>query len=683
MGKAILFPGGSPKGGGFPSGVVPTSAVPRIARICALGLAFDELLDEVCREILALSGADGGCLFLSTRDARSETFSSVAESGTLPDVSGAYRPGPALERLLDRMRTEGRIQADDLSLLPASDPLKRILDPFPVRSALLIPLRFGTRLLGFVALHVTGEPKPWGSEVLSAMDMVSAILSAALERRRAEDRLRASEARYRFLTDHSPDLITLHDATGRILYASPASLPMLGVRPELMNGSPIEGFLHPDDAGNVVAEIGRTAGGEKPDTSLPYRMRCADGRFVDVETSATPFPEGPEGDRRVLRVTRDISGRRKLEARIAEGQTLSTIGMLAGGVAHEFNNVLAAIQGSVELLSMHAGGNPQARPYIDVIRRMANRATELTRQLLAYSRQGKYTPTSIPLARVLSETLPTIRTSLPSGVEFSSECDDALPFVYVDIAQMKQVVMGLCLNAAEAMAGGGRLSVRTYSEPGDGRVVLEVSDTGPGIDAKTMPRIFEPFFTTKSVGRGMGLAAIRGIVDNHGGEIRIVSREGKGTTCTVLLPVSEVPAAPEPPSAEGQSAGAGRVLLVDDEEEVRGVVHAMLDTLGYEVIEARDGLEALEIFRCRAAEIDLVILDLVMPHMTGEATLERIRRIAPAVPAILISGYDESGRIREIVDAGFGGFLQKPFRRQDLGKKVRELLGVSDVSSTE
>jgi len=332
---------------------------------------------------------------------------------------------------------------------------------------------------------------------------------------------------------------------------------------------------------------------------------------------------------------------------------------------------------------VHAGGNPQARPYIDVIRRMANRATELTRQLLAYSRQGKYAPTSIPLARVLSETLPTIRTSLPSGVEFSSECDDALPLVHVDIAQMKQVVMGLCLNAAEAMTGGGRLAVRTYSEPGDGRVVLEVSDTGPGIDATTRPRIFEPFFTTKSVGRGMGLAAIRGIVDNHGGEIRVVSREGNGTTCTVLLPVSDVPAAPEPPFAEGQPAGAGRVLLADDEEDVRGVVHAMLDTLGYEVIEARDGLEALEIFRRQASEIDLVILDLVMPRMTGEATLERIRRIAPTVPAILISGYDESGRIREIVDAGFGAFLQKPFRRQDLGKKVRELLGVSDDSSAE
>jgi len=176
----------------------------------------------------------------------------------------------------------------------------------------------------------------------------------------------------------------------------------------------------------------------------------------------------------------------------------------------------------------------------------------------------------------------------------------------------------------------------------------------------------------------MGLAAIRGIVDNHGGEIRVASREGKGTSCTVLLPVSAVPAAAEPPSTEGQPAGAGRVLLADDEEDVRGVVHAMLDTLGYEVIEARDGLEAVEIFRRRAAEIDLVILDLVMPRLTGEAALRQMRRIAPAVHAILVSGYDESGRIREIVAAGFGGFLQKPFRRQDLGKKVRELLGVSN-----
>jgi PAS domain S-box-containing protein len=675
MGDAIPFPGGDRTAPGASERDLPLSAVPRIARICALGLAFDELLDEVCREIIALSGADGGCLFLGPRDGLSEKPKPVAGSGTFFDVSEAYRPGPALERLLDRMRNEGTVRADDLSLLPASDPLKRLLDGYPVRSALLTPLRFGTRLLGFVALHVSVSTKPWSGEVLSAMDMVAAILSAALERRRAEDHLRASEVRYRFLTEHSPDLITLHDSAGRIQYANPASFPMLGIRPELMTGSPLEGFLHPDDVGKVIERIRRTAGGEKTGVFLPYRMRAADGRYVEVESSSTPFPDGPDGARRVLCVTRDISERRRMEARLAESQRLSTIGMLAGGVAHEFNNVLAGIQGAVEMLELHAGGNPQARPYLGMIQRMADRAAELTRQLLAYSRQGKYTPTTVPLGRVVSEILPAIRALLPAGVDLMVESADGVPPVHADIAQMKQVVMGLSLNAVEAMTGGGKLSIRTGREPGGGRVVLEVADTGAGIDAKTMEHIFDPFFTTKSAGRGMGLAAIRGIVENHGGEIRIVSAEGKGTTCTVLLPACDEAVPVEKPRERGQATGAGRVLLADDEPDVRAVVGAMLRSLGYEVIEACDGQEAVEVFRDRAAEIDLVILDLVMPRLTGEAALAQMRRIAPGVRAILASGYDESGRIREIVAAGFGGFLQKPFRRQELGTKVREILG--------
>ncbi|GAB4237067.1 MAG: hypothetical protein OHK0028_14230 [Deltaproteobacteria bacterium] len=675
MGDTIPFPGGDRTGPGVPERELPLSAVPRIARICALGLAFDELLDEVCREIIALSGADGGCLFLGPRDGLSERPSPVAGSGTFFDVSEAYRPGPALERLLDRMRTEGTVRADDLSLLPASDPLKRLLDGYPVRSALLTPLRFGTRLLGFVALHVSVSAKPWSGEVLAAMDMVAAILSAALERRRAEDHLRASEVRYRFLTEHSPDLITLHDAAGRILYANPASFPMLGIRPELLNGSPLEGFLHPDDVPKVIDRIRGTADGEKAGVTVPYRMRASDGRYVEVESSSTPFPDGPDGTRRVLCVTRDISERRRMEARLAESQRLSTIGMLAGGVAHEFNNVLAGIQGAVEMLELHAGGSPQARPYLGMIQRMADRAAELTRQLLAYSRQGKYTPATVPLGRVVSEILPAIRASLPAGIELAVESADAVPPVHADVAQMKQVVMGLCLNAVEAMTGGGKLSIHTFREPGDGRVVLEVADTGAGIDAKTMDHIFDPFFTTKAAGRGMGLAAIRGIVENHGGEIRVESGEGKGTTCTVLLPACAEPVAVEVPKAQVQPAGAGRVLLADDEPDVRAVVGAMLRSLGYEVIEARDGQEAVEVFRERAAGIDLVILDLVMPRLTGEAALAQMRRIVPGIRAILASGYDESGRIREIVAAGFGGFLQKPFRRQELGTKVREILG--------
>ena len=673
MGHAIPFPSNDRKGEDLHPRDLPLSYVPRIARICALGLAFDELLDEVCREILALSGAEGGCLYFCGEEEVPDPLRRTGASAGLPDVAKAVRPGPEMDRLLDRMRAEGTVRADDLDRLPATDPLKRLLSGLPLRSALLVPLRFGTRLLGFVALYASG-PRPWGGEALASMDLVAAILSAALERRRAEDRLRASEARYRFLAENSPDLISLHEPSGRILYASPASRSMLGIRPELLSGSPVEGFLHPDDVEKVLAENRRVASGGTEAMTLVYRMRRADGTFAEVESVATPVP-GAEP--RVLRVTRDISARRKMEEQLEVSQKLSAIGVLAGGVAHEFNNLMAGIQGAVEMLSMAVGENPQARTYLDVIFRMGNRAVELTHQLLAYARKGKYAPAVIPVRSVVSDTVSVLRASLPAGVELSVSVEEGLPPVYADPAQIRQVVMGLCLNAAEAMPAGGKLSVRAGREPGGSRIVLEVSDTGPGMDEETMGRIFEPFFSTKSVGRGMGLAAIRGIVENHGGEIRVDSRPGEGSRFTTLFPASAERRRSVRHAAGAPRSGTGRVLLADDEPDVRAVVRAMLESLGYSVMEAGDGQEAVERFRERHAEIDLVLLDLVMPRLTGEAALAEMRRISPGVRAILASGYDESNRIHEIVAAGFGGFLQKPFRRQDLGEKVSEVLGAA------
>jgi len=674
LGNAIPFPSGTRKGTGHSPRDLPRSSVPRIARICALGLAFDELLDEVCREILALSGAEGGCLFFCGEEWVPSLLRRAGVSGGPTDAAEAYRPGPAMDTLLDRLRAEGKLRADDLDRLPPTDPLKRLLSGFPVRSALLVPLRFGTRLLGFLALHVSGNPRPWTGEVLADMDLVAAILSAALERRRMEDRLRASEARYRFLAESSPDFISLHEPSGRFLYASPASLQILGTRPELIAGSPIEGFLHPDDVGEVLEKNRHVSSGGEGTVTLLHRMRRADGSFVEVESSATAIPGEAPGDLRVLRVTRDVSGRRRFAARLHENQMFSAIGTLAGGVAHEFNNLMAGIQGAVEMLSLHAAEYPQTRTYLDVIQRMGRRAVELTQQLLAYSRQGKYTPAVLSLRSVVNETVSVLRASLPATVELVVSAEEGLPPVHADAAQMRQVVTGLCLNAAEAMPGGGRIVVRVGREPAGSRVALQVSDTGVGISGETLSRIFEPFYSTKSAGRGMGLAAIRGIVENHGGEVGVVSPPGEGATFSVLLPPSPERRKAFRNTAPPPRPATGRILLADDEPDVRAVVRAMLESLGYKVAEAGDGPEAVEIFRQRHAEIDLVLLDQRMPRMTGEAALAEMRMIAPGVRAILASGYDESGRIHEIVAAGFGGFLQKPFRRQELGEKIAELL---------
>ena len=378
------------------------------------------------------------------------------------------------------------------------------------------------------------------------------------------------------------------------------------------------------------------------------------------------------------------------------------IGMLAGGVAHEFNNLLVGITGTAEMLSLLLAGNDEAAGYIAVIDRMGSRAAELTRQLLAYAGQGKERPETVSINRIVRENIPVLKTTLPPSLEVRLELAGEDPAILADALQMKQVVMSLCLNAAEAMPDGGVLTLRTREEEispdgsppagvsgGEGtertigsgilppgkKLVFEVSDTGCGMDADTVSRIFEPFFSTKFIGRGMGLAAVRGIVESHDGAIRVTSEVGKGTTFSLSFPA----AAGKPPVEEGKETyplcGTGTILIADDEDDVRAMVRAMLESFGYRVLEARDGREAVDLHREQSGEIDLVLLDMMMPRMTGEEAFAEIRRIDPSARAVLVSGYDERGRIGEIVASGFSGFLQKPFRRRDLGRMVGEALG--------
>ncbi len=703
MGDPIPFPAKSRGAGDPSSGEVLLLAVPRIARICALGLGLDELLGEVCREIQALCGAEG-CYLVSCREepARVEIWHGSLP-GEWPDLRDAYRSQGPLERTLERLRSEVVLKIDDLDLLPPDDPIRTLYGSRPVRSTLLFPLRFATRLLGLLSLHRYSAPGAWREgDVRVVAEVVSPILSAALERRRMEEHLRDSEARYRFLADNALDFISLHDPAGKVLYASPAARRMLGYRPEEMMGVSAEAFLHPDDREKFREENRCLAGGDRTAAMLQYRLRRKDGGYMDVETVSSPVLDERGGVRQVLRVTRDLTERKKMESHLFESQKLETIGLLASGVAHEFNNLLVGITGAVEMLSLQLAGNEEAGKFLAMIGRNGARAVELTRQLLAYARQGKYSPRVVSLNQAVLEDVPVLKAALPASVEFRLDLAEGIPPVLADLTQLKQVVMSLCLNAGEAMPGGGVLTVRTgkreslpdriegapaageEAAAGNARSgrplsgpcpVLEVSDTGSGMDEQTLARIFEPFFTTKFIGRGMGLAAVRGIVDSHDGAILVRSEPGKGTTFLVGFPAaSGAPAEGECSEAPSHS-GAETILVADDEDDVREVVGAMLKSFGYRVLEARDGVDALELFRERFREIDFVLLDLMMPRMTGDRVFAEMRRISPGVRGLLASGYDESGRIREIVAEGFGGFLQKPFRRSELGRKVEEILG--------
>jgi two-component system cell cycle sensor histidine kinase/response regulator CckA len=700
----IPFRGGIRDGGELSSFEIPAAVVTKIARISAMGLGLEELLGETCREIVSLCSVDA-CYLVSFRGRDGATeVRHYTGSRDWPDLRAVYGPDPRWDAALAHLCAHGILATGDISSLSPDDPVRALHEPHSVRSLLLAPLKFGTGLVGLLALHGYGSPRDFGQEGLRIVGAVASILSAALERRRMEERLRSSEARYRFLADTALDVISLHDATGRYLYASPAAQRMLGFRPEEMVGCGGEAFLPPEDRERVREATRRLASGEVTALTMQHRLRKKDGGFLEVETVSSSVPGGRGGAPRIVRITRDLTERKMMESRLFESQKLETIGMLAGGIAHEFNNLLVGITGTAEMLSHLLAGNDEAAGYLGMIDRMGTRAAELTRQLLAYAGRGKRSPEILSINRIVREDTPVLKATLPPSVEVLLDLAGDDPAIEADILQLKQVVMSLCLNAAEAMPDGGVLTLRTRKEeappggaplPGvDGgegagpaigpgilspgtKAVLEVSDTGCGMDAETLSRIFEPFFSTKFLGRGMGLAAVRGIVESHGGSIRVTSEAGKGTTFSLSFPAVPGNAPVEEERETVPHGGTGFVLVADDEGDVRMMVRAMLESLEYRVLEARDGREAVDLFRERSGEIALVLLDMMMPGMTGEEAFAEIRRISPSARAVLMSGYDDKGRIAQVVDSGFSGFLQKPFRRWELAQKVGEALGSS------
>ncbi|HZD54695.1 MAG TPA: ATP-binding protein [Candidatus Aquicultoraceae bacterium] len=653
------------------------AAVSRIARICALGLALDELLGESCREIAGLLGVDACYLVAYRERGGGAEIRHFAGSPERPDLRAMYGPSPRWEPSLERLRAHGLLAVDDLLELPPDDPVRILHEPHAVRSLLLAPLGLGTGLLGLLALHRYGAPRAWGAEGIALAGDVVPILSAVLERRRTEERLRASEAAYRILAENAPDFLSLHGTDGAYRYASPSVHRMLGFRPEEVAGCRGDAFLHPDDRAAAVEADRRLVTGETASVTTRQRLRRKDGEYREVETVSSIVPGLRGEDPRIVRVTRDLSERRATAGRPVDDAGRNAIGTLAGGLAHEFNNLLLGIEGAAEMLSLMLAGNQEAAGYLATIERMGDRAAELTRQLLAYAGRGRYGLETVSVNRLLHDYVPALKATLPPSVEVRLELGDGLPAIRADVPRLKQLVMNLCRNAAEAMPDGGPLTLRTRTGeggPGAG-LVLEVSDRGAGMDAGTLSRIFEPFFSTKFIGRGMGLAAVRGIVEAHGGTVRAASEAGRGTTVSVVFP-----AADEPPPEEGGTeplprSGTGTILVADDQDDVRTMLRAMLESFGYRVLEARDGREAVGVFRENGGGVDLVLLDMMMPGLTGEEAFAEIRRISPSARGLLVSGYDERGRIGEVVASGFSGFLQKPFRRRELGRKVSEAMG--------
>lgn len=386
--------------------------------------------------------------------------------------------------------------------------------------------------------------------------------------------------------------------------------------------------------------------------------------------------------------------RRQIERKMRQAQKLESLGVLAGGVAHDFNNILTAILGNADLALSALPEDAPVRPMLLEIEKAARRAAGLCHQMLAYSGQGRFAVSPVDLSDLVTDMNHLLHGAMSSGAALRLRLASGLPRIDVDAVQICQVVASLVTNASEAIGEGvGTVEVSTgvaECRPEDlvshemsddlpeGRYVyLEVSDTGCGMDRETIGRIFDPFFSTKFTGRGLGLPAVLGIVRGHRGAIRVHSEPGKGTTVRVLFPErggAEAPLAPPKKEAAAAPEPRRAVLLVDDEETVRDVGSRMLEAAGFPVIVAADGVEALEIARERRREIACVVLDLSMPRLGGEDVLRELQQLAPDLPVILSSGYDEQEATSGIGSGEIAGFVQKPYRLASLAAVIRRVL---------
>lgn len=391
-------------------------------------------------------------------------------------------------------------------------------------------------------------------------------------------------------------------------------------------------------------------------------------------------------------LARDVTERRRLNERLQQTHKLESLGVLAGGIAHDFNNLLTGIIGNASMALEDLPPGDPARLSLQNVVTAGERAAVLTRQLLAYAGKGRFIIQPLDLSGLVREIASLLESSMPRTVTLHLRLSESLPAIEGDAAQIQQLIMNLVINGAEAIAeAAGRVIITTRLQAVDAAymqqtlapnevapgmyVALEVEDTGCGMDEDTLSRIFDPFFTTKFAGRGLGLAAALGIVRGHRGALAVRSALGQGSRFTVLLPPGDGdPAQPRTAAAAIGSAGQGAILVVEDEEVVREAARSILERLGYAVVTAEDGRQGVELLRRADIHIDLVLLDLTMPVMSGEEALEQLKAIRPDVPVILSSGYDQTEALRRFNGKPLAGFIQKPFTAAHLAEKVKQAL---------
>jgi PAS domain S-box-containing protein len=561
-----------------------------------------------------------------------------------------------------------------------------------------------------VAMRIPGRSRPYGLLVIGArhertysredlffIHAVANVLGAAFERAAMDHDLRRELALYSATVEAAADGIFVTDEHGRVMRFNQRVIEMWNPPDEVLASGSVEAWLAWVPTQCVRPEAVRTnyQAAVASDGEHASVIHLKDGRVFERYSR----PQRVDG-RTVGRVFsfRDITARlkaederRTLERQMLHVQKLESLGVLAGGIAHDFNNLLVSVLGNAGLALAELDPASPARARLSDIELAAQRAAELTRQMLAYAGRGRFVVQRLNMSEIVGELVTLLRTVVARTAEIDVRLAEDLPDVEADASQLRQVVMNLVTNAADAIAGAaGRIEITTGRvsatndylaqswlgeelAPGD-FVFTEIADTGCGMDQQTLARIFDPFFTTKITGRGLGLAAVLGIVRSHRGAISVESTPGVGTRFRLLLPAAAASSADR--QAPGASAktllSSGTILVVDDDDGVRTVATLSLERAGFRVVAAGDGEEGVAALRERAGEIDAVLLDMTMPRLSGAETCHLIRQMQPELPIVLTSGYTEPDAITRFAADDVAGFLQKPFSPATLVRTIQD-----------
>ena len=698
----------------------------KVASTLMQTLDINETLKKILNYIFDfLKGVHRGAIILFDRKTGKVT-EVISRTAKGDDKKSKIYSKTIVERV---MKTGKPVVMSDTLKKAKSDPSES-MKIMKIRSVMCVPLISRSRTRGVIYVDSIGKPYGFRKEDLSLLTALSGPSAVAIEnallysrskraeealtkahgdledrvrsrtdelsktnallkqeinvRKRVEEALRESEEKYRLLVENANEAIFIGQDEV-VKFTNPKTLEMTGYTAEDLAKIPFIHLVHSNDREMFQNRQRRRLKGEEIVIPYSFRIKNRSGEELWVQLNVVLITW--EGKPATLNFLSEITHQKALESQFQQAQRLEALGTLAGGIAHDFNNLLMGIQGNISLALFHKNESHPDYEKLKAVEEYIRNGAELTKQLLGLARGGKYEVRPIDLNGIIKKSSDMFgRTK--KEISIHSKSQEKIWTVEADQGQIEQVLLNLYINAWQAMPQGGELFITTKNatlddyyaslngiDPGK-YVQVSVRDTGMGIDSSNQEKIFDPFFTTKQRGRGtgLGLAASYGIIKNHGGILNVQSEKGKGTTFNIYLPSSEKEVLVEKESGEDAKAGSGIILLVDDEDMIIRVGRQMLEALGYQVIEARSGKEAVEVYRENQDRIQVIILDVIMPDMDGSETFDLLKEIDPDVKVLLASGYSIDGKAGEILERGCHGFIQKPFDLNNLSTVINEIV---------